>query len=389
MRITVIALYPAICALFATCLLPGGSAQRVPAGYQGGLEERLKRAIVNSDIAAVDRTLESGADVLAPYYGGGGNALHLASLLGDNEALHELLKSTGGSGVNAIDVMGWSPLHWAAVSGHVEALEMLCAWGATTRRSRVGMTPLHLACLRGDGEAIANLSRIGSSPWSERDDGGRVPGDYLMPRWGDRLAGLVGWGEVTYGRVADVPALVADGSPQSKVVAALFDLKWTPEDPWSFACCVWDDGLVLLSWRVCRGAGATGPRYYVGAVPVERVNQLYTQLMGNRLAEESWRYGGGETSRDVFVGAKDGVVRLTLGWQLFARHFEAMEAEEEVLFLRRVTQFHVASRLVAHCGPSDLYPASVYSELLESRGVDLRALHLFKTSMVRLARKAK
>jgi ankyrin repeat protein len=56
-----------------------------------------------------------------------------------------------GADVNAKDVNGWTPLHWACMKGHVTVVIELMEHGADIEVTTItlGWMPLHLACLKG------------------------------------------------------------------------------------------------------------------------------------------------------------------------------------------------------------------------------------------------
>ncbi|MEW6280569.1 MAG: ankyrin repeat domain-containing protein, partial [Candidatus Eremiobacterota bacterium] len=113
----------------------------------------------------VTRTLlEAGARIeFHPYWG---SALHLAAADPDTTRLRLLLSAPGAQ--NALiwfDDMGWSPLHWAASQGRVEAIRLLLAAGTPADlRCPGGRTALALAWREGHGDAIAALLEGGADP---------------------------------------------------------------------------------------------------------------------------------------------------------------------------------------------------------------------------------
>ena len=57
---------------------------------------------------------------------------------------------------------GWTPLHNAAIEGHVEAIEALLRASADVdARDELGRTPLHAAIMEGRMAAIKTLTRAG------------------------------------------------------------------------------------------------------------------------------------------------------------------------------------------------------------------------------------
>ncbi|MCL2104127.1 MAG: ankyrin repeat domain-containing protein [Kiritimatiellaeota bacterium] len=67
-----------------------------------------------------------------------------------------------GANVNAKDVFGRTPLHWAAICGNIEAIKFLVSQGADVNaRDSKGYTPLHQAA-RGNIEAVKFLVSKGA-----------------------------------------------------------------------------------------------------------------------------------------------------------------------------------------------------------------------------------
>lgn len=70
--------------------------------------------------------------------------------------IRELL--TGGVNVNVNDDHEWTPLHVAALKGHVQVAEFLIQRGADVNADDVdGWTPLHIAALKGHNDVIKLL----------------------------------------------------------------------------------------------------------------------------------------------------------------------------------------------------------------------------------------
>ena len=60
---------------------------------------------------------------------------------------------------NSVNKEGWTPLHFAAYSGHADILETLIRKlnANVDARNKLGQTPLHLACKKGHKKVIERL----------------------------------------------------------------------------------------------------------------------------------------------------------------------------------------------------------------------------------------
>jgi ankyrin repeat protein len=85
-----------------------------------------------------------------------------AAMRGDTEGVRTLLR--GGADVNAAQGDGMTALHWTALSGDLDTMNVLLYAGASTEAlTRVGSyTPLHLASSRAQAAAVARLLEAGS-----------------------------------------------------------------------------------------------------------------------------------------------------------------------------------------------------------------------------------
>jgi len=85
----------------------------------------------------------------------------------------EAVKKTlaDGADVNAKDDNGWTPLHWAALSGHKEVSEYLITMGADVNAAETGsgMTPLHFAAA-GDQKEIVELLLASGADVNAKDE---------------------------------------------------------------------------------------------------------------------------------------------------------------------------------------------------------------------------
>jgi ankyrin repeat protein len=86
-----------------------------------------------------------------------------AAMRGDRGAVRTLLK--GGADVNAAQGDGMTALHWAALAGDTELVQMLIHAGANLRATTRlgGYTPLHLAAKGSRREAISALIAAGAN----------------------------------------------------------------------------------------------------------------------------------------------------------------------------------------------------------------------------------
>jgi len=95
------------------------------------------------------------------------SAFHKAVEQGNIEAVKQHLAA--GTDVDAKDMNGWTPLHWAAWEGHKEIAELLIDKGADVyAKDEKRWTPLHLAAQGGHKE-IAELL-IAKRPYVDAGD---------------------------------------------------------------------------------------------------------------------------------------------------------------------------------------------------------------------------
>jgi hypothetical protein len=115
-----------------------------------------------------------GADMQATTnstHAGTVNALELAAMHGHADVVRALLQA----GADPTWGNGATPLHWAAMSGHVEVIKVLGTNPALLEANRSGLgTPLHVAARDKQLQAVKALLDLGASP-NSRSEYGRTP----------------------------------------------------------------------------------------------------------------------------------------------------------------------------------------------------------------------
>lgn len=150
------------------------------------LREPLFLAVLSKKSHLAKLLLDRGADPDSFFIEDPPTALHLASHLGDVEAIRALLD--GGVNVDARDFDGATPLFRAVESGHLEAVEMLLQGGASARFFRQdGCSVLDLAEGNEDmlellqGETIWKGPRIGGADGEASGEEPEPPFTILKP----------------------------------------------------------------------------------------------------------------------------------------------------------------------------------------------------------------
>jgi ankyrin repeat protein len=129
-----------------------------------------------------------------------------AALRGDKERVCELL----AQGVNVQESSkrheGYTPIHYAAESGHSEIVDILIAHGANpnTRTKLDGETPLHLAAAEGNFKVAEQLLRAGVDVDIKAHTGG-------TPLHRAAIGGHVSLAQLLISRGTDVNATDRDG----------------------------------------------------------------------------------------------------------------------------------------------------------------------------------
>jgi ankyrin repeat protein len=89
---------------------------------------------------------------------------------GDTVSVRTLLRDRPD--VNAGDIDGTTPLHWAVQNDNAEAVDLLIREGADVKAAnRYGVTPLQVACLNGNAAIVEKLLRSGADANTVSSDG--------------------------------------------------------------------------------------------------------------------------------------------------------------------------------------------------------------------------
>lgn len=87
------------------------------------------------------------------------------------DTLRELLVAKPGL-VHSRDSDGYTPLHRAAYSNHLDAISLLLSFGAkVSSKSELGWTPLHSACNWNNYHIVARLLAAGADPAAPSEGG--------------------------------------------------------------------------------------------------------------------------------------------------------------------------------------------------------------------------
>ena len=114
--------------------------------------------IPEAGIQLFDNLVDLGADPLQ-LDRRGCNGLHYAARANNVCVLRKILES--GPDINAVDIFGWTPLHWAASStlGSIQVIKALLDGGCNKdMKDKVGRTALDIATKLGNTKSVAILS---------------------------------------------------------------------------------------------------------------------------------------------------------------------------------------------------------------------------------------
>jgi ankyrin repeat protein len=130
--------------------------------------ERLRDAAMDGDAAGIAAALLAGADPSVAL--GDWTPLRWAAASGHVAVIAALLAA--GARVDGADSSGSTPLIVASVGGHPAAIDALLAAGADVHRpNNSGYTALHLACTRGKLDAAHVLLEAGARTDVRNRDG--------------------------------------------------------------------------------------------------------------------------------------------------------------------------------------------------------------------------
>jgi uncharacterized protein len=143
-------------------------------GVDGSAESTVADAAMRGDTDRVRALLREGADVNAPQ-GDGMTALHWSALNGDLETINILLYA--GATTEPLTRLGaYNPLHLASSRGHGAVIERLLEAGSRPGAlTGTGVQPLHLAAQAGNTGAVAALLDRGADVNARDETHGRTP----------------------------------------------------------------------------------------------------------------------------------------------------------------------------------------------------------------------
>jgi ankyrin repeat protein len=133
-------------------------------------DDALLRAAGNGDVDAAERLMSAGAAADAED-GFGNTPLHRAAMHGHIEVARLLLREHSAE-INRRNIDGYTPLHLAALIGHLGEVRILLEHSAGSNiKTADGDTPLHYAAGKGQPEIVELLLRAGADVNSRNNRG--------------------------------------------------------------------------------------------------------------------------------------------------------------------------------------------------------------------------
>jgi ankyrin repeat protein len=121
------------------------------------------------------RLITTAALLLVAASAGAAQRVHNAAADGNVAQLQAVL-SCDGDLVHATDHMGATPLHLAALEGHIDVVELLLREGSPPNATEAhGLTPLHYAVLRGQETIVSLLLAAGADANFRSSPGAPTP----------------------------------------------------------------------------------------------------------------------------------------------------------------------------------------------------------------------
>ena len=145
----------------------------------GGKTSSIHTHVRDGDLAGVRAYLDAGVDINARDENGS-TPLHWAALEGHKDIVELLINR--GAEVNATsEIGGWTPLHMAASKNHIQVVSFLIKKGADEDAKAIigGWTPLHWAALEGHKDIVELLIKLGANI-NSKDNMGNTPLDLAI-----------------------------------------------------------------------------------------------------------------------------------------------------------------------------------------------------------------
>ena len=128
---------------------------------------------------AIRQLLISNSANVDEKYNDGETPLHIAALRGHVQAVQLLILNNAH--VNEKTHRGQTPLHYTAIGWHVQAAQLLISSNANVDgKNKFGQTPLHLAVFQQDNLPVARLMIDNNANIHEKDNDGRTPALYVQ-----------------------------------------------------------------------------------------------------------------------------------------------------------------------------------------------------------------